>query len=420
MLQAMSAKPAQVTAPKQTEAVTKSAGESNEFGAVFNSVMSTSTEQPKQMATETTESVPVEEVEATLVMDSLKDLFAQLGIEIDEAELFAMIGEEGEMVALDQLLSLDFEELTAMFNLTEEELTDIVSQLLGEEMEDMTDVWALIEQAPAILAQITAALQSNEQVPKEMHKVVQLLKVIEFVGQKTDTVYQQEFKLAQLIEALKATVAQVQQEAPKTATFQQTVQQVAQTVQTTQVTQTTTKVETETTQVSVQHQQSVTQTKTVTVTLPAEKPAQSEALLKEIQQLINRSQLSGQPGNMKLLLKLFPENLGQIRIELVQQNGVLTARLLASTAVGKELLDTNLNQLKASFVAQNIQMDRIDIAQSLQETDRGGRDQNFFNNFFRQQEEQHDEQDGDEEEKVSFQDLLSEQQEEVEKDDENR
>lgn len=414
MLQAMSAKPAQVSAPKQTEATTRAAEESTEFGTVFNSVMSASTEQPKQMATETTETtettVPVEEVEETLVMESLKDLFAELGIELDEAQLFAMMGEEGEMVALDQLLSLDLEELAAMLDLSAEELTDIVSELLGEEMEDMTDVWALIEQAPAILAQITAVLQSNEQVPKDMHKVVQLLKVIEFVGQKTDTVYQQEFKLTQLTEALKVAVAQVQQEAPKTTTFQQTVQQVAQTTQVTQ----TTKVETETTQVPGQ-QQPVTQTKTITVTLPAEKPAQSEALLKEIQQIINRSQLSGQSGNMKLLLKLFPENLGQIRIELVQQNGVMTARLLASTAVGKELIDSNLNQLKASFVAQNIQMDRIDITQSLQETDRGGRDQNFFNNFFRQQAEQQDEEEvDDDEEKVSFQDLLKEQQEEVE------
>ncbi|MER2105570.1 MAG: flagellar hook-length control protein FliK [Solibacillus sp.] len=401
MLQAMSVKPAQVSAPKSTETATKmSESNSNEFGAVFSSVMSSSTEKTQQVTTGTSTSVPAEEVEATLTTDSMKDLFAELGIEIDEAELFAFIGEEGEMVALDQLLNL--EDLTAMLDISEEELTEIVAQLLGEEMEEITDVWSLIEQAPAILSQVAAMLQSNEHVPKETHKVVQLLKAIEFVGQKTDTVYQQEFKLTQLTEALKAAVVQVQQEAPK-VTFQQAVQQATQT----------TKVETETAQ-PVQHQQQVTQTKTVTVTLPAEKPAQSEALLKEIQNLMNRSQLSGQPGNMKLLLKLFPENLGQIRIELVQQNGVLTARLLASTAIGKELLDTNLNQLKASFAAQNIQMDRVDVAQSLQETDRGGRDQNFFNNFFRQQPEEKDEEDDEQEDGVSFQDLLNEQQEEVE------
>lgn len=406
MLQAMTKKTPSVSTPKPAEASAKLSNESNEFGTVFNSVMSSAKDATTQASApthENTEAVLAEEVETTLGMESIKDLFAELGIEMDDAALFAFIGEDGEMVALDQLLNL--EDLTALLNITEEELTEMVSQLLGEEMVEIKDVWSLIEQAPAILSQIAAALQGNEQVPKDMQKMAQLLKVIEFVGQKTDTVYQQEFKLTQLTEALKATVVQVQQEAPK-ATFQQVVQQ--------QVAVTTAKVETETAQPTMQ-QQPTSQPKVVTVTLPAEKPAQSEALLKEIQNLMNRSQLSGQPGNMKLLLKLFPENLGQIRIEIVQQNGALTARLLASTAVGKELLDTNLNQLKASFAAQNIQMDRIDITQSLQETDRGGRDQNFFNNFFRQQSEQEDKEDGEhEEEQVSFQDVLNEQQEEVE------
>ena len=54
----------------------------------------------------------------------------------------------------------------------------------------------------------------------------------------------------------------------------------------------------------------------------------------------------------------------------------------------KSYLDNNLNQLKAGFVAQNIQMDRIDVAQSLQDADRNTRDQSFFNNFFGQQQEE--------------------------------
>ncbi|CAM5186521.1 hypothetical protein UACE39S_02692 [Ureibacillus acetophenoni] len=46
--------------------------------------------------------------------------------------------------------------------------------------------------------------------------------------------------------------------------------------------------------------------KTVSITLPVEKSAQGEALVKEIQQLMNRSQLSNSQGTMKLLLKLYP------------------------------------------------------------------------------------------------------------------
>ncbi len=135
-----------------------------------------------------------------------------------------------------------------------------------------------------------------------------------------------------------------------------------------------------------------TKADTYQVTLPAAKPAQSEALLKEMQAIINKAQLSNAQGITRLTLKLYPENLGTIRIELVQNDGVLTARLLASTAHGRELLDSQAHQLKQAFVQQNIQVERLDIAQSLQDADRQQRDQSFFNNFFKQQQEEEQEQ----------------------------
>lgn len=418
MLQAMSAKNVQQPNPKR--AIESGTTDSNAFGSVFKSIMSTNqTSEPASPTT--TESTPIlEEVAETLATDSLKDLFAQLGIEMDEAGLFALIGEEQMPVAIDEMLTL--ENLTDILGLTEEQLTQIVQQLLGEETQfEMTDIWSIIEQAPAILSEMMAAVQGTQQsniAPNDMQKVVQLLKLAELVGAKVDTVYQQEVQLSSLKDALLALANQAQQslqtqaqQAPK-STFEQIVQQVTQ-QQSAQTTQQAT-VKTETEQPTVGIQQQVAQTKTVTITLPAEKPAQSEALVKEIQNLMNRSQVSGQQGNMKLFLKLFPENLGQIRIELVQKDGVLTARLLATTPLGKELLENNINQLKAGFVSQNIQMDRIDIAQSLQDADRNTRDQSFFNNFFGRQKEEDKEQDNEnEEESISFKDLLS-QSEEVE------
>lgn len=418
MLQAMSAKNVQQPNPKR--AIESGTTDSNAFGSVFKSIMSTNqTSEPASPTT--TESTPIlEEVAETLATDSLKDLFVQLGIEMDEAGLFALIGEEQMPVAIDEMLTL--ENLTDILGLTEEQLTQIVQQLLGEETQfEMTDIWSIIEQAPAILSEMMAAVQGTKQsniAPNDMQKVVQLLKLAELVGAKVDTVYQQEVQLSSLKDALLALANQAQQslqtqaqQAPK-STFEQIVQQVTQ-QQSAQTTQQAT-VKTETEQPTVGIQQQVAQTKTVTITLPAEKPAQSEALVKEIQNLMNRSQVSGQQGNMKLFLKLFPENLGQIRIELVQKDGVLTARLLATTPLGKELLENNINQLKAGFVSQNIQMDRIDIAQSLQDADRNTRDQSFFNNFFGRQKEEDKEQDNEnEEESISFKDLLS-QSEEVE------
>lgn len=382
------------------------------FGSVFNSMI-TKSSAPATKQTEMSETPLAESVAGILEESSLESLLEQLGVEVDESGLFALIGEESTPIAIDDLMTVD--NLTEILGITKTELDEIVQKLLGDAKQDITDIWSLIEQAPQILSEVLAVIEKPEQnnvQPKELQQLVQLLKLAQLAGSKVDTVYRQEVQLNSLKDALLALANETQklagteQSTTKTSTFQQVVQQG----QTAQTQQTTVKVETDT-QTTGHIQQQVTQTKTVTVTLPAEKPAQSEALLKEIQNLINRSQLSGQPGNMKLFLKLFPENLGQIRIELVQKDGVMTARLLATTAMGKELLENNINQLKAGFVSQNIQMERIDVAQSLQDADRNARDQNFFNNFFRKndEEERDNNEDTSEEENVSFKDLLSEE-----------
>ncbi|MGA4516363.1 flagellar hook-length control protein FliK [Solibacillus silvestris] len=387
--------------------------DSKAFGSVFNSMI-TKSSAPTAKQPEMTEPPLAESISGILEEDSLESLLEQLGVELDESGLFALVGEESTPIALDELMTLD--NLTQLLGITKAELSQIIEQLLGDAKQEITDVWSLIEQAPNILNEVLAAVQKPEQnnvQPKELQQIVQLLKLAQLAGSKVDTVYQQEIQLASLKDALLALANEAQKSAGteqstvKTTTFQQVVQQGQ---QSTQNQQTTVKVETDT-QTAGHLQQQVTQTKNVTVTLPAEKPAQSDALIKEIQNLINRSQLSGQPGNMKLFLKLFPENLGQIRIELVQKDGVMTARLLATTAMGKELLENNINQLKAGFVAQNIQMERIDVAQSLQDADRNARDQNFFNNFFRQKDEEKQEKNEDtlDEESLSFKDLLSEE-----------
>lgn len=386
--------------------------DSKAFGSVFNSMISKSS-TPTAKQPEVSEPPLVEKMAGILEEDSLESLLEQLGVELDETGLFALVGEESTPVAIDELMTLD--NLTELLGMTKAELSQIIEKLLGDTKQEITDIWSLIEQAPHILNEVMAAVQKPEQnnvQPKELQQMVQLLKLAQLAGSKVDTVYQQEVQLNSLKEALLALsnetqkLAGTEQSTTKTTTFQQVVQQG----QTAQTQQTTVKVETDT-QTTGNIQQQVTQTKTVTLTLPAEKPAQSDALIKEIQNLINRSQLSGQPGNMKLFLKLFPENLGQIRIELIQKDGVMTARLLATTAMGKELLENNINQLKAGFVSQNIQMERIDVAQSLQDADRNARDQNFFNNFFRKndEEERDNNEDTPEEENVSFKDLLSEE-----------
>ncbi|MGM9945332.1 MAG: flagellar hook-length control protein FliK [Lysinibacillus sp.] len=406
-------KQTRINTAKQSQPVQTSssnyAKESNSFDKVFNDTMSgtnAAIEQQKQVAANDSQAITAEEAvtEVTEVVEAttLEEVFDVLEIEHDEAMLFAEI--EGQLIPVEEMMNL--EDLTAALGITKEEFEAIIQQLLGEEM-PMHDVWAVLEQTPALLAQITAVLQgeSNVVTPKEATKVVEFLKLAETLSVKTDTVYQQQYQLNQTKDLLQSFASQfqsvTQQEVTKSTTFQQVVQQL---------TQTTVKQEVDTTQVNANQQQATTvTTKTVTVTLPAQSSSQSEALAKEIQNLLNRSQLSNNQGTMRLVLKLFPENLGQIRIEVMQKDGLMQARLLATTAAGKELLDSNLNQLKSAFVAQNIQMERIDVAQSLQDAERNNRDQNFLNNFFRQQQEEQEEKKDGEDEQQSFSEFLTEE-----------
>jgi flagellar hook-length control protein FliK len=95
-----------------------------------------------------------------------------------------------------------------------------------------------------------------------------------------------------------------------------------------------------------------------------------EQFSKEFANVIARSQLMQTPNMSKLLIKLYPEQLGSIRIELLQQDGVMTAKILASTKMAKDMLDSQLNGLRQAFNTQNLQVDKIEIAQTLMESNR--------------------------------------------------
>lgn len=371
------------------------------FGSVFGQVLTSSTQTTQ--SSKTTSSNELADLQALLNADSMEEVLDLLGISHDDGLLMLQLGEDGKAVALDEMLHL--ENILNALGIDEEQLQKIVHQLLGEEKE-ASDVWELLTlvdaQAPVLQANISTALQGEGQVtPKEATQLLQVLKLAQLVGQKTDLTASQENLLTtvkSLLTSLQTQVGTLQVTTTKTTVtlplqgFQQ-VQMMKQSETTTND--------------MVTPQTVQTKSDTFHVTLPTAKPAQSEALLKEMQAIINRAQISNAQGITRLTIKLYPENLGTVRIELVQNDGVLTARLLASTAHGRELLDSQAHQLKQAFAQQNIQVDRLDIAQSLQDADRQQRDQSFFNNFFKQQQdEEQDQKSDDEDEGMSFSDYL--------------
>ena len=358
-------------------------------------------------------------------------------------ELLSILGAEsleqvGNILGSKEL-SVNPKELKDLLNKLSDEETDINDELTE------SNVWDLLaginEQASQLINAIVQSLNGQgPATPVEARQAVQLLKVVQLIGKKSDLTLKQEsrlFDMSRLVDDLKEMISKevntviptkgkqkllfettsqisgVSESFSKPASNHLTLDQAMKPVVIKQVTSPTeTVVEVKEVTSNIQGQPStIVQTKveTVSVTLPTEKPAQSEELVKELQKAMNRAQFGQAGGANRLVIKLYPEHLGTIRIELIQKDGMLTARMLASTALGKEMLDSQSGQLKQGLMNQNIQVERLEITQALQDTSRQDRNQAFNESFKQQQQQQQQESKQDEKEDLStFEDFLKE------------
>lgn len=129
--------------------------------------------------------------------------------------------------------------------------------------------------------------------------------------------------------------------------------------------------------------------------------SRSEELMKQLQAVLQRANFGQIGGANRIAIRLYPEHLGTLRIELHELNGVLSARILASSATAREMLDKQLHQLRASFTAQNLQVERIEVAQMLQGSERFEREQ-LLQQQRQDQQAQQQQQNTDEESEEEF------------------
>lgn len=372
---------------------------SQKFGTVFGQILSNQQiQQPAAASLANAEGNVLQDLLAILNVTSLEELKSLVGSEeltVNHKELKGL---------LDKLLGTE--------NDTE----------LNEELLE-SNVWDLLaginEQATKIIDALTSSLNGQgPSNPADTKQAVELLKTVQLIGNKSDLTIKEEstlFDIKQLLENVKETVGKIPIiDTPSSPQIlkQPIIQTQMVVKQTTQSVQP--EIVTETIEITSNVQGSTTtmiQTKveSVSITLPTEKAAQSEEFIKELQKVMNRVQFGQAGGANRLVLKLFPEQLGTIRIELIQKDGMLTTKILASTALGKEMLDSNSSQLRQSFAGQNIQLEKLEITQALQESVRQEKNQNFQQSFKQQEQQQHQENSSEElEEPFTFHDYLEE------------
>ncbi|OEH91264.1 flagellar hook-length control protein FliK [Bacillus solimangrovi] len=100
----------------------------------------------------------------------------------------------------------------------------------------------------------------------------------------------------------------------------------------------------------------------VNLTPTQSKSGMQQQFIEQFQKVMQQSKFSSfANGNSQLMLKLNPAHLGSLSIKLIQTNGEMAARIIASTQSAKELIEGNLSQLRHVFAAQNIQVEKFEL-----------------------------------------------------------
>lgn len=283
-----------------------------------------------------------------------------------------------------------------------------------------TDLWSLLtivdEIGPKLFAEIASALEGKGAIPKEQAiELLTVLKTVAIMTPEKDLTMIQEQQLF----SLQGFLASAGDRFESTLHTNQSRNNVVNLMEASQVIRFVVPNETneqnlKDTPKEMVHQPitnafAAMRTEVAPAELESRNNARNETLLREMQAIFKRSNFGHTGGTNRLLIKLYPEHLGQVRIELMQTNGVMTARILASSALGKEMLDSQLHQLRSAFLQQNLQVERIDISQALDDTPKNERQHGMFSQHFKHEQEDAKEQDEqNKEEEITFQEYMIE------------
>lgn len=405
----------------------------NSFGSVFSSIAGN-----VQLAV-----APVQELTVSGITDeSIMAIFNATSIEELGTAIKDLTDGESKLDSISNLGNL--EELASLLNLEPKQLIESLLQLLeqaGLDEEELSavantnDFWtalnAIDKVAPQFFAQLTDALEGKGEISKQQAiELLTLLKTAELTAPKIDLLLKQEQQvftlqgylvttgerfenvlnssssakngMVQLIESKNIVRFVVPVDAARTLTDDGTMEKGSESSPSTVSTKDASQ------QVVSSALGTVVATKgELTLTEVENRTnARNEALIKEMQTIFKRANFGQADGTNRLLIKLYPEHLGQVRIELLQVNGIMTARILASTALGKDMLESQLHQLRSAFLQQNLQVERIDVSQTLQDTTKNDRDQAFNQHFRKEGQETEEQHEQNDEEEMTFQEYM--------------
>ncbi|MCM2674736.1 flagellar hook-length control protein FliK [Alkalicoccobacillus plakortidis] len=112
----------------------------------------------------------------------------------------------------------------------------------------------------------------------------------------------------------------------------------------------------------------------MTSTKESQQPVESESLqrseeqrfVKQLQRIFQQGTMTQlKDGQVQFTLKLFPEHLGKLQIQLIQTGQKLTAQIVAESSATKDLVERSLPQLRQALATNNIPLEHIDVEESM-------------------------------------------------------
>ncbi|GGM21417.1 hypothetical protein GCM10011351_04090 [Paraliobacillus quinghaiensis] len=142
--------------------------------------------------------------------------------------------------------------------------------------------------------------------------------------------------------------------------------------------------------------------------MPDQKAMENQ-LMEQFQKVIKSSKfMTGPNGSNQLLIKLNPNQLGDISVKLTQLNGEMIVKIAATTQAAKEALESNLQQLRHMFSPSQVVVEKQDAQSFAQAQDEWN---DSFDDQMSQSREQEDSErqeheDPDKEQDLSFEQVL--------------
>lgn len=97
---------------------------------------------------------------------------------------------------------------------------------------------------------------------------------------------------------------------------------------------------------------------------PASEGNQRQAeFLKQFQQTLGTMNAAQLKNGASYTIRLHPEHLGRLDVKLTKIEGQWTAQLITTSRGAQELVESSVHQLRQSFLQQNLQVERIEVAE---------------------------------------------------------